>query len=248
MASDGGIGTWIHRSAEILLTGGVACLSFQLLARAMPRRGVRRPLHQRFRCTLPGFVVRALPVIGVTLSISPAAAARSRSAVPPFRTLLAPAAPWSRLGGSPPLPLGRAQGPLMAPDLKPVPGGRQTSPPRGHPAVVHARGTSLSATLRSVGSAGARAAGSSQLLFPRARRANARPRPARDRRGSRLRCKCHVVLPGENLWEIAARTLRTDDVGRISHYWRRLYSHNRQVIGPNPNLIRPGEVIELPEQ
>ncbi|MDP9227334.1 MAG: LysM peptidoglycan-binding domain-containing protein [Actinomycetota bacterium] len=56
------------------------------------------------------------------------------------------------------------------------------------------------------------------------------------------------MLPGENLWEIAARTLRTDDVGRISHYWRRLYSHNRHVIGPNPNLIRPGEVIELPEQ
>jgi nucleoid-associated protein YgaU len=32
----------------------------------------------------------------------------------------------------------------------------------------------------------------------------------------------------------------------LSASWEAIYSLNRDVIGPNPNLISPGEVLKLP--
>ncbi|HEX2058550.1 MAG TPA: LysM domain-containing protein [Actinomycetota bacterium] len=56
------------------------------------------------------------------------------------------------------------------------------------------------------------------------------------------------MLPGETLWSIAAERLRTDDVRRIARYWPRIHRANREEIGPDPNLIRPGQVLELPPE
>lgn len=58
----------------------------------------------------------------------------------------------------------------------------------------------------------------------------------------------YVVQPGDTLWEIAAAVLGTDSPRRVARYWPRVHRSNRAVIGPDPNLIRPGQVLELPEE
>ncbi len=56
-----------------------------------------------------------------------------------------------------------------------------------------------------------------------------------------------VVRSGDTLWSIAGRSLpagRTDaDVARA---WPRWYDANRAVIGPDPSLLHPGEVLSPP--
>jgi nucleoid-associated protein YgaU len=60
-----------------------------------------------------------------------------------------------------------------------------------------------------------------------------------------------VVEPGDNLWRIAERRVRSieaDPTPRlIARYWARLVATNsRHLRSGNPDLIYPGEVIELP--
>ena len=62
------------------------------------------------------------------------------------------------------------------------------------------------------------------------------------------RCRRYTVREGDELWSIAARALRTDDPGRIARYWPRIHRANREVIGPNPRVIFPGQVLELPPE
>jgi resuscitation-promoting factor RpfA len=56
-----------------------------------------------------------------------------------------------------------------------------------------------------------------------------------------------VVRPGNCLWLIAARRLgagaSATDVGRE---WPRWYAANRRVIGGDPNVIHPGQVLDAP--
>jgi hypothetical protein len=56
-----------------------------------------------------------------------------------------------------------------------------------------------------------------------------------------------VVRRGDSLWRIAAAQLpgRPSDQ-RIAACWPRWYAANRQVIGPDPNVITPGEVLHAP--
>jgi hypothetical protein len=57
----------------------------------------------------------------------------------------------------------------------------------------------------------------------------------------------HVVVPGENLWTIAAARLGTRRAAAIAPYWRRVVERNRPTLrSGDPNLIYPGEVIALP--
>lgn len=54
--------------------------------------------------------------------------------------------------------------------------------------------------------------------------------------------KTYTVVSGDNLWKIAQRYL--GDGSR----WREIYSYNnnKSIIGGNPNLIRPGQVLSIP--
>ena len=54
------------------------------------------------------------------------------------------------------------------------------------------------------------------------------PRPAR-----------YTVAPGDTLSAVAAALA-------VPGGWQRLYAANRQAIGPNPNVLRPGTVLSLP--
>ncbi|MEV5001045.1 LysM peptidoglycan-binding domain-containing protein [Nocardioides sp. LML1-1-1.1] len=56
-----------------------------------------------------------------------------------------------------------------------------------------------------------------------------------------------VVRPGDSLWAISARTLgpaaRADEV---ASYGRQVHVLNARVIGPDPDLVRPGQRLRLP--
>ncbi|GGL85955.1 hypothetical protein GCM10011594_02070 [Nakamurella endophytica] len=56
-----------------------------------------------------------------------------------------------------------------------------------------------------------------------------------------------VVLRGDTLWAIAARHLPADaGDARIDAEWRRWYVANRDVVGPDPELILPGQRLRPP--
>jgi nucleoid-associated protein YgaU len=55
-----------------------------------------------------------------------------------------------------------------------------------------------------------------------------------------------VVVPGDTLWDIAAEVLETDDQRAIARYWPRIHKENLDIVGRDPNLIRPGQVLALP--
>jgi nucleoid-associated protein YgaU len=52
----------------------------------------------------------------------------------------------------------------------------------------------------------------------------------------------YVVKSGDSLSKIAKRAY--GDAGK----WRRIYEANRELIGPNPDLIHPGQKLVLPEE
>jgi nucleoid-associated protein YgaU len=56
-----------------------------------------------------------------------------------------------------------------------------------------------------------------------------------------------VVRPGDSLWSIAAAELGpAASHERIAARWPRWYAANRHAIGPDPDLIQPGEVLRTP--
>ena len=57
------------------------------------------------------------------------------------------------------------------------------------------------------------------------------------------------VRPGDTLWALAQSAMPgpADDVA-VTRRWRRLYALNRPVVGPDPDLIQPGEQLRLPHR
>jgi nucleoid-associated protein YgaU len=56
-----------------------------------------------------------------------------------------------------------------------------------------------------------------------------------------------VVRPGDSLWSLAARRLGAGaPATAIAAEWPRLYAANRTAIGPDPNLIHPGQRLTPP--
>ena len=56
------------------------------------------------------------------------------------------------------------------------------------------------------------------------------------------------VHKGDSLWLIAAHRLgRHAEPGDIAATWPRWYAANRAVIGDDPNLIRPGQLLQPPD-
>lgn len=60
----------------------------------------------------------------------------------------------------------------------------------------------------------------------------------------------HVVRPGDTLWEIARDGLqaagRSAEPADVALAWPRWYAVNADVVGPDPDLIRPGQVLVPP--
>ncbi len=60
--------------------------------------------------------------------------------------------------------------------------------------------------------------------------------------------RSHTVQPGDTLWSIARRGLGGGaGVADVAAYWPLVYQANAAVIGPDPDLILPGQVLRLPE-
>ena len=60
-----------------------------------------------------------------------------------------------------------------------------------------------------------------------------------------------VVRPGDSLWRIAeAELLRRHGheptVAEVAAYWPRIHAANRALVGPDPDLVRPGVPLVLP--
>jgi nucleoid-associated protein YgaU len=53
----------------------------------------------------------------------------------------------------------------------------------------------------------------------------------------------HTVAAGETLSEIALKYYGS----AVKDKWMKIYEANKAVIGENPNLIRPGQVLKIPE-
>jgi hypothetical protein len=79
------------------------------------------------------------------------------------------------------------------------------------------------------------------------------PAPAAPPSAPAARPSTHVVLPGENLWRIAADHLaavrgRAQADGEVVGYWRRLVDTNRATLrSGDPNLVFAGEIVALPD-
>jgi nucleoid-associated protein YgaU len=63
----------------------------------------------------------------------------------------------------------------------------------------------------------------------------------------------HVVVRGESLWRIAAAAIeeRTGDrpsSGTVATFWPEIYERNRPIIGDDPNVILPGQHLEIPSR
>jgi nucleoid-associated protein YgaU len=58
-----------------------------------------------------------------------------------------------------------------------------------------------------------------------------------------------VVRPGDSLWRIARGVLPRDSAdATVAATVARLYADNHHLIGPDPDLIRPGQQLTLPEE
>ena len=60
----------------------------------------------------------------------------------------------------------------------------------------------------------------------------------------------HIVVKGDSLWKIARGILSSDgsnpNGSEISDLWHSIYDMNLALIGEDPNLIHPGQVLQLP--
>jgi hypothetical protein len=54
------------------------------------------------------------------------------------------------------------------------------------------------------------------------------------------------VAPGDSLWSLTAGLLPTGaSAATVASGWRLLYAANRTVIGPDPDLLRPGQTLRI---
>jgi nucleoid-associated protein YgaU len=84
---------------------------------------------------------------------------------------------------------------------------------------------------------------------PAAARPTAAPvtRPADRSASTRPAEGAVVVRAGDSLWSLAAARLPASaGPGEVEEAWRAVYAANREEIGADPGLIRPGQRLRLP--
>lgn len=250
---------WTLAAAKLIALASLAYLA----ASRIRRRG---PLLWRPKVPPTGF---GLPLLGFALGMVPTLAGGQERPLPvPGRSPRhAPPSPWSRADGLPPprpsAPAGgRSQGlegGLSNPSRHPAVHGRGSLAPR--PRLLFPRVWDRADPKRSMESRPSEGVTSTPRFTYRSHR------PGDDAEGPRRRPgvfpkasghaqphlrsgteSWHRVQAGETLWSIAAETLDTRDMRRIARYWPRIHKANRSVIGPNPDLIRPGQRLRLPSE
>ena len=74
--------------------------------------------------------------------------------------------------------------------------------------------------------------------------------PITERTTVGVRGQVHEVARGDSLWKIARIVLEEHDGettgAEISTLWKAIYEVNTDVIGGDPNLIHPGQVLTIP--
>lgn len=216
-----------------------AAAAVLVLVPALRRVGMRGRTRRRLRFP------RAVSLLGLSVALSSLPTQQDRAHASPSRAARPAPRPWlESSGASPPRP----PAPLGSPGAH-----RDDDHFRSHPAV---HGTPP-------------APGSSRpRLFPRAPAPRPQRRPhdsveamqreearrlhpsGRTRPGFGQGPRCghtYEIESGDSLWSIASHALESSDPALISAYWRRIYRTNAMVLGPDPDLIIPGQVIQLPE-
>jgi LysM domain-containing protein len=84
---------------------------------------------------------------------------------------------------------------------------------------------------------------------PRPQLLSGLPLPERAEGAARPPSRTVVVHRGDTLWAIADRDLPPDaGAAAISGRWHAVYRRNRGVVGPDPDLILPGQVLKLTKE
>lgn len=228
------------------LIGPIASLALLGSATYVLLKGGRLVARQfGARLVWPAAPAQRLALLSFTLVCASSPWARAAVMKPDLRKAQSPRPPWSGSGGFPP--------PLL-----PVPTEGASSKGRSlavHPA-IHGRvedgdgGTPLFPREAERPWESRKASRPQVNGSPREEPLRFQPRSAGQPRKDAAACcpRRYVIRSGDTLWGIAAAVLRTDNPRRIARYWPRIHRANRDVIGPDPNLIRPGEILELPEE
>jgi nucleoid-associated protein YgaU len=75
------------------------------------------------------------------------------------------------------------------------------------------------------------------------------PLPERAQGPARPADRSVVVRAGDSLWALAERDLGSPASDRrVGDRWHAIYRRNRGVIGPDPGLIHPGQVLKISEE
>jgi nucleoid-associated protein YgaU len=113
--------------------------------------------------------------------------------------------------------------------------------------VLHPGPRRLALTLCGVALTGALAAPAHAGDGPRPDPLSGLPLPERAEGPAHSRQATVVVRSGDTLWTIAERRLPVPATDRqVTTGWHAIYRRNRGVIGPDPDLILPGQGLSLP--
>ena len=210
------LGVAANTAGLIVIVWWAMSFVIAVAAALLDRRGNGRAASAAGKFT-PAFMRRlALAVVGLQLVTAPLATASSLPALPGFHG----AAPATSAAWTP-TAVPSATG-TLPPDVMSAPG---PAPQPGAPAVAHPQWRPLSPVVEP---------------GPLAGRQLRAPQPG----GQSTEV---TVRPGDSLWSLSSARLGpfASDVD-IALDWPRIYQANRDTIGGNPNLLRPGQVLQLP--
>jgi hypothetical protein len=212
---------------------------------------------------IPRLIAGTISTIGFILTMSTPSGAGPRQTDHPLRPESAPGSPWLPAEGPPPLPSAGSRGPWLErsaherlPSVTEGPvhpaihggGGKPAAPlfPRlkkadSDPCEETARRECMlrhpaGKGLKGFGPTPQQAEEDAKELVARNDGLNRRTRPGR-----------YVVQRGDSLWGIAEEILGTESPAKVARFWPQIHRMNRDVIGRDPNLLVPGQVLALPD-